>query len=208
MQKFANLGNQQFPVASPAEVATDAVAYRVEHDNSLTKLDGLTDRGAEVATGEPRKADESNHTHAVYVLCEKEGLWIAHALQYDLVATDPDKEESVRKLRTLLTAQIGFGRTRGHSNCFFPAPARYWQPPFEYMALPTEAEISAMKFESVGSGEQPYNHTEWQLQHNLLNTLKDVSEGQCTPRFALEIITQDFGHRHLPIFGQDGADHD
>lgn len=51
----------------------------------------------------------------------------------------------------------------------------------------------------------PQPSTEWKLQHNLLNTLKDVAEGHYTPRFAIEIIVKDFGHSLIAEFGQEGG---
>jgi len=44
---------------------------------------------------------------------------------------------------------------------------------------------------------------EWQLQHNLFNTLKDVAEGHYSVRFAFEIICRAFGHEPLKEFGQE-----
>lgn len=46
---------------------------------------------------------------------------------------------------------------------------------------------------------------EWSLQHDLLNTLKDVADGHYSPRAAFEMICKDFGHIPLEQFGQKGA---
>jgi|SRR5271157_1196174 len=88
-----------------------------------------------------------------YTLVQREGKWVAHAVAFDLVAVDKDRDEAVRKLRTLLIAQIGFGRRNGISlsDIYFAAPPEYWRPPFEYMDLPTQHELSQVHFTSQTS---------------------------------------------------------
>jgi len=78
---------------------------------------------------------------------EAEGTWIAHSLEFDLIGCDPDRTKAIEQLKVCLGAQIAFGRKRGITNCYFPAPIEYWIPPYEFLPMPTEEEIAAFKFE-------------------------------------------------------------
>jgi hypothetical protein len=88
-----------------------------------------------------------------YTIREIEGAWIAHALAFDLVGADSVKEKAVEKLKTCLAAQIAFGRKQGidYRRCWFPAPAEYWIPPYEFMPLPSDEEMDAFKFKAASS---------------------------------------------------------
>lgn len=84
-----------------------------------------------------------------YTLRHKDGLWIAHAVAFDLIGADENKEKAVEQLRLCLLAQLAFGVRTGRYNCFFPAPVEYWLPPYEFMPIPTEEEINAVEFQPV-----------------------------------------------------------
>jgi hypothetical protein len=89
-------------------------------------------------------------TETPYTVRKYDGAFIAHAVAFDLVGTDIDESEAVRKLRTCLAAQIAYGRTRGLTltKCYFAAPLEYWTTPFRFVELPSDDELKQFKFEA------------------------------------------------------------
>jgi hypothetical protein len=89
----------------------------------------------------------SNYTTVAYTLREKDGVWCAHAIAYDLIGCDTDKNRAVESLRICLVAQIGFALKHGFGKhrSFFSAPVEYWIPPYFKMPFPADEELAAVE---------------------------------------------------------------
>jgi hypothetical protein len=88
-----------------------------------------------------------------YTLTKRRNDWIAHSVAFDLVGADKNRDAAISQLRMCLIAQIGWGLKHGAKviDCYFAAPPRYWNAPFEFMEMPTDAEIAELKLEEVGA---------------------------------------------------------
>lgn len=56
------------------------------------------------------------------VLYREDGLWVAHALEMDLIGTGATEAAAVRELRSNVEAQLSFAKQE-NSNPFRPAPS-------------------------------------------------------------------------------------
>jgi hypothetical protein len=124
-----------------------------------TKEEAIRNAAKVLIESEPQVTPtEQRYPNATpYTIRQEDGTWIAHAIAFDLVGTDSQKEKAVKQLQTCLIAQIAFGMKcgLGVSQCFFPAPPEYWQRPCEFMPLPTEEEIAKCKFEGTSEQASP-----------------------------------------------------
>ena len=82
---------------------------------------------------------------------ERDLIWIAHAVLFDLMGADEIREKAIEQLRLCLIAQVAWSKQHGYPlmQCYFAAPKEYWTPPFEFMEMPSDEEIAACKFEAV-----------------------------------------------------------
>jgi len=63
------------------------------------------------------------------ILIEKdEGLWVAHCLELDIVATSPNMREVTRDIRDLIRVQVESAFTNNNlDHLFRPAPKEVWE---------------------------------------------------------------------------------
>ena len=58
----------------------------------------------------------------------EEGEYVAHCLQFDLVAVAPTPDQAIEEIKGLITAQIAFALEHDNlENIFRPAPPEYWR---------------------------------------------------------------------------------
>ncbi len=74
------------------------------------------------------KLPQRGEAMRISVLIYREGeVWVAHALEFDIVATGQSKEEALGNLKDLVNAQIEFAMLHGNLEAIFkPAPSEYW----------------------------------------------------------------------------------
>ena len=72
--------------------------------------------------------DPKNHTHcyeaSIRVLfCKEDSLWVAHALEMDLLGYGKTTQLALKDLQKSMEAQFSFAAYKGHpESIFFPAP--------------------------------------------------------------------------------------
>lgn len=58
----------------------------------------------------------------------EEGEYVAHCLQFDLVAVAPTADQAIEEIKDLITAQIVFANEHDNLDSIFrPAPPEYWR---------------------------------------------------------------------------------
>ena len=60
---------------------------------------------------------------------EKDERVSAHALDFDLVSTDADREQAMKKIRLAITSYVETGLVNEWADIRFPAPEKYWPEP-------------------------------------------------------------------------------
>jgi hypothetical protein len=78
----------------------------------------------------PRQPFQLPSTVTVVFREEKDGRVSAHALDFDLVATDANKEQAMKKVRLAITSYVEMGLVSDWADDIrFPAPEDYWPEP-------------------------------------------------------------------------------
>jgi hypothetical protein len=78
----------------------------------------------------PRQPFQLPSTVSIVFREEKDGRVSAHALDFDLVATDASREEAMKKIRLAITSYVEMGLLNEWADDIrFPAPEEYWPEP-------------------------------------------------------------------------------
>jgi len=82
---------------------------------------------------------DTQHERPIILTCleyKDAGHFIAHCLEFDLVAQGGSLGEARENLADLISSQVTFASEKGllPKSLFHPAPARYWQIYFEHRA--------------------------------------------------------------------------
>ncbi|MBI3127836.1 MAG: hypothetical protein HYZ11_09550 [Candidatus Tectomicrobia bacterium] len=93
--------------------------------------------------------------HIDAVVYEEDGLFVAHALQLDLVVTAPSEHEAIDDLLEVCQAQIVYAAENDNfENIFRPAPPEVWQRFFKTkaQAQKRQRETKISRWDSITSG--------------------------------------------------------
>jgi len=78
----------------------------------------------------PRQPFQLPSTVTILFREEKDGRVSAHALDFDLVSTDANRELAMKKIRLAITSYVETGLVNEWADDIrFPAPERYWPEP-------------------------------------------------------------------------------
>jgi len=78
----------------------------------------------------PRQPFQLPSTVTILFREEKDGRVSAHALDFDLVSTDANKEQAMKKIRLAITSYVETGLVNEWADDIrFPAPEKYWPEP-------------------------------------------------------------------------------
>lgn len=87
----------------------------------------------------------------------------AHALEFDLAATAPTREDAIRKIRLSIRSYVEFGFLNGWAEDIrYPAPAEYWPP--QGTTLETMEPIEIMHRSLLVYSESPIAHVDREAQ--------------------------------------------
>ncbi len=74
---------------------------------------------------------------------ESDGQTVVHALDFDLVAVDPDCETAFQKIRLAVKTYVEYGVSNNWvDDICFPAPVGYWEPFRKASSMNSMAPIS------------------------------------------------------------------
>jgi hypothetical protein len=69
----------------------------------------------------------------------RDGKWVYHALDFDLVSVADTKSKALEKLRSSVKTYVEFGLSKNwHDDIIFPAPDEYWE------RLPQQGKVVEM----------------------------------------------------------------
>ena len=78
----------------------------------------------------PRQPFQLPSTVTILFREESDGRVSAHALDFDLVSTDANKEQAMKKIRLAITSYVETGLVNEWADDIrFPAPEKYWPEP-------------------------------------------------------------------------------